>query len=113
MRPLRADVRTHLSVPSDSDGNRLRTQTTHQLGLAYTPAVDSDPAPRLRLARDDELSERFRMRTDPLTRVFGHNSVLLENWYRWYGPLIRDLTLPARLKEIVRLRVAQLNACEF
>lgn len=53
------------------------------------------------------------MRTDPLTRVFGHNSVLLENWYRWYGPLIRDLTLPARLKEIVRLRVAQLNACEF
>lgn len=73
-----------------------------------------DPqAPRLRLATDDELSERYRSRTDPLTRVFGHNSVLLENWNRWYAPLIRDLSLPARLKEMVRFRVAQLNACDF
>ena len=70
-------------------------------------------APRLRLATDDELSERLRGRTDSLTRVFGHNSVLLERWYQWYGPLIRDLSLPARLKEIVRFRVAQLNACDF
>ena len=70
-------------------------------------------APRLRLATDAELSERLRSRTDPLTRVFGHNSVLLERWYQWYGPLIRDLSLPARLKEIVRFRVAQLNACDF
>ena len=70
-------------------------------------------APRLRLATDDELSERLRGRTDALTRVFGHNSVLLERWYQWYGPLIRDLSLPARLKEIVRFRVAQLNACDF
>jgi len=71
------------------------------------------PLPRLRFATDEELSERFRGRTDPLTRVFGHHSELLEAWYRWYGPLIRDLSLPARLKEIVRLRVAQLNACSF
>ncbi|MBI5948130.1 MAG: hypothetical protein HY875_08325 [Chloroflexi bacterium] len=71
------------------------------------------PQPRLRLATDDELSAKLRHRTDHVTRVFGHNSVLLENWYRWYVPLIRDLSLPARLKEMVRLRVAQLNACEF
>lgn len=69
--------------------------------------------PRLRLARDDELSEKLRHRTDDVTRVFGHNSVLLENWYRWYLPVIRDLSLTARLKEIVRLRVAQLNNCAF
>ena len=81
--------------------------------LPYTPAVDNESGPRLRFARDDELSEKLRSRTDALTRVFGHNSALLENWYRWYVPLIRDLSLPARLKEIVRLRVAQLNACEF
>ncbi|MGI8927825.1 MAG: hypothetical protein ACR2HN_14460 [Tepidiformaceae bacterium] len=68
---------------------------------------------RLRFAADAELSEKLRGRNDPVTRVFGHNSVLLENWYRWYLPLIRDLSLPARLKEIVRLRVAQLNACDF
>jgi alkylhydroperoxidase family enzyme len=69
--------------------------------------------PRLRFARDDELSEKLRHRTDGVTRVFGHNSVLLENWYRWYLPVIRDLSLTARLKEIVRLRVAQLNDCAF
>jgi hypothetical protein len=67
----------------------------------------------LRYATDDELSENLRERHDPVTRVFGHNSVLLENWYRWYVPLIRDLSLPARTKEIVRFRVAQLNACSF
>lgn len=71
------------------------------------------PAPRLRLATDDELSEPFRKRHDPLTRVFGHNSALLESWYKWYGPLIRDMSVSARLKEMVRLRVAQLNACAF
>ena len=75
--------------------------------------MEHEPGPRLRLARDDELSEKLRHRTDALTRVFGHNSALLENWYRWYLPLIRDLSLSARLKEIVRLRVAQLNACAF
>jgi alkylhydroperoxidase family enzyme len=69
--------------------------------------------PRLRRATDDELSERFRDRQDDLTRVFGHNSELLERWYRWYGPLIRDGAVSARLKEIMRLRVAQLNDCKF
>lgn len=69
--------------------------------------------PRLRFATDEELSEKLRPRHDPVTRVFGHNSQLLENWYRWYLPVIRDMALPARLKEIVRLRVAQLNACSF
>ena len=70
-------------------------------------------APRLRLATDDELPERFRSRTDAVTRVFGHNSTLLESWYKWYGPLVKDMSLTARLKEIVRFRVAQLNACDF
>jgi hypothetical protein len=80
---------------------------------AYNAAMPDDRSPYLRLAADHELSEKLRPRTDAVTRVFGHNSVLLENWYRWYIPLIRDLSVPARLKEIVRLRVAQLNACAF
>jgi hypothetical protein len=75
--------------------------------------MQDEPKPRLRLADDDELSERFRSRHDPLTRVFGHNSRLLENWYDWYRPLIRDMSVSARLKEMLRLRVAQLNACAF
>ena len=71
------------------------------------------PAPSLRLARDDELPEHMRDRTDNFTRVFGHNARLLETWNAWYRPLIRDGAVSARLKEMVRLRVAQLNACDF
>ena len=75
--------------------------------------MSEQPVPRLRLATDDELSDRFRTRTDSLTRVFGHNSALLERWYEWYRPLVGDMSLSARLKEIVRFRVAQLNACDY
>lgn len=73
----------------------------------------NDDAPRLRRARDDELPERLRGRDDAVTRVFGHNARLLEAWNGWYRPLIRDGAVSARLKEQVRLRVAQLNACDF
>ena len=75
--------------------------------------MQDETKPRLRLAEDHEVSERFRGRHDPLTRVFGHNSKLLESWYDWYGPLIRDMSVSARLKEMLRLRVAQLNECAF
>ena len=74
---------------------------------------DQHHGPYLRLATDDELSERFRGRTDALSRVFGHNSEIMERWYDWYRPLRADATLSARLKEIVRLRVAQLNDCHY
>lgn len=69
--------------------------------------------PRLRPAKDDELPEKLRHRHDAFTRVFGHNAALLDAWNAWYRPLVRDLSLPARLKEIVRLRIAQLNDCSF
>jgi alkylhydroperoxidase family enzyme len=75
--------------------------------------MDNAAGPRLRLARDDELPENWRHRQDLVTRVFGHNHRLLEKWYEWYRPVISDGAVPARLKEIVRLRVAQLNACDF
>lgn len=75
--------------------------------------MSDEPLPRLRPARDDELPEPLRERTDAVTRVFGHNACLLQAWNEWYRPLIRDGAVSARLKELVRLRVAQLNACEF
>lgn len=75
--------------------------------------MSDEPLLRLRPARDDELPEPLRERTDAVTRVFGHNARLLRAWNEWYRPLIRDGAVSARLKELVRLRVAQLNACEF
>ncbi len=75
--------------------------------------MTEETKPRLRLAEDSELPEQWRSRTDLITRVFGHNSQLLESWNEWYHPLIREGALPSRLKEMVRLRVAQLNSCDF
>ena len=69
--------------------------------------------PRLRYATDEELPEDWRGRDDQITRVFGHNAAVQKRWNDWYRPLIRDGAIPARLKEMVRLRVAQLNACDF
>lgn len=71
------------------------------------------PSPHIRLATDDELPEGLRGRGDNFTRVFGHNAELFQRWNEWYRPLIRDGAVSARLKEMVRLRVAQLNACDF
>ena len=71
------------------------------------------PNPHIRLATDDELPEGLRGRGDDFTRVFGHNPALFERWNEWYRPLIRNGAVSARLKEMVRLRVAQLNACDF
>lgn len=73
----------------------------------------SADGPRLRPARDDELPEKWRHRHDQMTRTFGHNTRLWDLWNAWYRPLIADGAVSARLKEIVRLRVAQLNDCRF
>lgn len=75
--------------------------------------MTDSPTPHIRLATDEELPEGLRGRGDDFTRVFGHNSALFERWNEWYRPLIRDGAVSARLKEMVRLRVAQLNACDF
>ena len=69
--------------------------------------------PRLRLASDAELPEHLRSRDDLVPRVFGHNAELYEKWMDWYRPLVRDGSVTSRLKEILRLRVAQLNTCDF
>ena len=74
--------------------------------------MPNDPKPRLRLASDEELPEHLRGRGD-LVRVFGHNARAFDAWNQWYRLIIRDGALPARLKEMMRLRVAQLNACDF
>ena len=111
MEEYRSGECRSISAPLDSETPALRYPPLRH--FPYTGRMDTPPGTRLRFATDDELPESLRKRTDAVTRVFGHNSALLENWYKWYRPLIRDLSLPARLKEIARMRVAQLNACDF
>jgi len=75
--------------------------------------VTESPLPHIRLAQDEELPARLRGSKDNFTRVFGHNAELLDAWMAWYQPLIKSGAVSARLKEMIRLRVAQLNACAF
>lgn len=43
--------------------------------------------------------------------AFGHASDVFQRWNAWHGALMNEGALDSRLKEIVRLRVAQLNEC--
>lgn len=68
--------------------------------------------PRLPLLSDDELAERgFPPTAGEFVRVFGHAADAFRRWTAWYGPIIADGAVESRLKEICRMRVAQLNDC--
>lgn len=70
--------------------------------------------PRLPRLNSDELAQRgFSRRSPELVRLFAHAPELFKRWNTWYWAIIADGAVESRLKEIVRLRVAQLNACEF
>ncbi len=69
--------------------------------------------PRLPLLSDDELDDRgFPTDSGDFVRLFGHASDVFQRWNDWYRPIIADGAVDSRLKEICRLRVAQLNACD-
>lgn len=68
----------------------------------------------IRALTDEELPEQYRGRpASDITRVFGHNPQLFDAWNGFYRNILRDGTVPVRLKELVRLRIAQLNECQF
>jgi|GEM_PF-6727806 hypothetical protein len=72
----------------------------------YTP-------PRLPLLSDDELGDRgFPTESGDLVRLFGQAPDVFKRWNEWYRPIIADGSVDSRLKEICRLRVAQLNHCD-
>jgi Carboxymuconolactone decarboxylase family len=51
---------------------------------------------------------------DPnFSRTFGRLPALLRDFITFYSRLMRKGLLPVRLKELVRLRLAQLNTCHY
>jgi alkylhydroperoxidase family enzyme len=73
-----------------------------------------DDGPRLSTLSDAELTARgLPLTSGDLVRVFGHAPDAFARWNDWYRAIIADGAVDSRLKEIVRLRVAQLNDCEF
>lgn len=75
---------------------------------------DAGQGPRLPRLDDDELARRgFSRRSPDLVRRFAHAPQVFKRWNTWYWAIIADGAVDSRLKEMVRLRVAQLNHCEF
>lgn len=75
--------------------------------------TDTDPIrPRLPLLSDEELAARgFAPTAGEFVRVFGHAADTFRRWSAWYAPIIADGAVESRIKEICRMRVAQLNDC--
>jgi hypothetical protein len=61
----------------------------------------------------DELSARgFPADTSSsFSHTFGHASDVYQRWNAWHGAIMQDGAVDSRLKEIVRLRIAQLTEC--
>lgn len=74
--------------------------------------------PRLRLLSNSELPESWAARLGPneqndVLRVFGHNPELFTAWNSFYRPIMQDGAVTMRVKELMRLRIAQLNECDL
>ena len=69
-------------------------------------------APRLPLLGDSELTARdLPENGGGLVRLFGQAPGVFRRWNEWYGPIRADGAVSSRVKEICRLRLAQLNDC--
>jgi hypothetical protein len=68
----------------------------------------------IRALTDDELPQHYRSRpASDIQRVFGHNAPLFDAWNGFYRNIMRDGTVAMRIKELMRLRIAQLNECRL
>ena len=77
------------------------------------------PEPRLRLLTNEELPPTWAARLAPdqqndILRIFGHHPELFTQWNNFYDKhIMRDGAVPMRVKELMRLRIAQLNECDL
>lgn len=72
---------------------------------------------RVRLLEDTELDAGFQKmlgtEDDYYARVIGHRPELVRSFAKFYMPLRQQGLLDARLKELVRLRIANINNCAY
>lgn len=75
---------------------------------------------RLSILRDDQLPPDLRDQArdadqnganSTVLRVMGHRPDMLEAYFKFYYPLHSGGVVPPELKEMVRLRIAELNQC--
>lgn len=72
---------------------------------------------RVRLLADEELDPGFQKligtEDELYARVIAHRPDLVRSFAKFYLPLRREGLLDARLKELVRLRIANINNCAY
>ncbi len=73
--------------------------------------------PRIRLIDADDLPEDLRPlmgnRAGEFIQAFAHQPEVLRSFLAFYNPLRDSGLIDPILKETVRIRVAQLNGCQF
>ena len=73
--------------------------------MAHLPALPPDQIP------DPELAAMARASGDEMFGVYGHAPDAFRSVLAFYRPLKYGGRLPFARKELVRLRIAELNAC--
>ena len=79
--------------------------------MAITRMLDLDELdPELRRA-----AERWQVQGGNVNthRVFGQMPEFFKKFVDFYGPLVNHGQVPLRVKELARLRVANLNECHY
>ena len=76
--------------------------------------------PRLKVLKNEELSEEFRAQVEQMElsggnatqlRVLGHRADMFQGYLQWYFDANEGGVLSPALKETVRLHIAKLNDC--
>ena len=73
--------------------------------MAHLPALSADAI------ADPELAAMLRASGDEMFGVYAHAPQAFRGFLAFYRPLKYGGQLPFALKELVRLRIAALNAC--
>lgn len=62
-----------------------------------------------------EAAERWRAQGGDVNmyRVFGQMPAFFKSFLEFYGPLVNKGRVPVRVKELARIRIANLNECHY
>jgi len=74
---------------------------------------------RIKLLEPSELDSELKARlngnhnNDIVIRAYGHRPDLLKEWLGFYNHLRNEGIVDVKLKELARLKIAELNDCDF